>query len=239
MNKIALITGGNSGIGYAAAKRFMEKGYSVTIVGRNHRAVDHAARELSVKSFVADMRNPDDLAKLAVNFSNTGLDVLVNNAGISTPKPITDISLEDFSQVFETNVRAPLFLIKELCPALSMRQGCVVNVSSVITKKGAVNASLYSATKGSINALTKSLALELAPRNIRVNAVAPGLIETPLFEKRGLSQNEIKRVKETYQEKIAMNRFGRAEEVADVILSLIESTYVTGSVWDVDGGFSA
>lgn len=239
MNKTALITGGNSGIGYATAKLLKEKDYSVTIAGRNRDAVDEAAKELSVKSVVADMRNMDDLVKLAENFTNSGLDVLVNNAGISKPKPITDITLEDFSEAFETNVRAPLFLIKELCAALSMRQGCVVNVSSVIANKGTANASIYSATKGGMNALTKSLAIELAPRNIRVNAVAPGLIETPLFEKRGLSQNEIKRVKKLYQEKIAMNRFGHAEEVAEVITSLIESTYVTGSIWGVDGGFSA
>ena len=239
MNKTALITGGNSGIGYASAKLLKEKGYIVTIVGRNHRAVSDAAKELSVKSIVADMRNTDDLAKLAAHFKETGLDVLVNNAGISKPKPITDITLEDFAEAFETNVRAPMFLIKELSPYLSMRQGCVVNVSSVITKKGTVNASIYSATKGSMDAFTKSLALELAPLKIRINAVAPGLIETPLLEKRGLSHNQIQEVKKIYREKIAMNRFGLPEEVAAVILSLIESTYVTGSIWDVDGGFSA
>ncbi|MBU0995447.1 MAG: SDR family oxidoreductase [Proteobacteria bacterium] len=239
LEKNALITGGNSGIGFATAKLLKENGYKVFISGRNAESIRTAAEELSASPIFCDVRKLDDIIKTASQFNEAGLDVLVNNAGIAIPKPVTDISLKDFSDSFHTNVRGPLFMIKELVPALSRCKGCIINVSSVITRKSSANTSIYAATKGSVDAFTKSLALELASRNIRVNAVSPGFIDTSIFTKRGLVQEELDRMKQKRLSNIPMNRFGKSEEVAHVILSLIESSYVTGSVWEVDGGFSA
>lgn len=239
MQKSALITGGNSGIGYDTAKLLKKKGYFVYISGKNSKSLLKASEDLSVKPILCDMQNLEHIRQTAANFLSKGLDVLINNAGIAIPKPITEITIDNFSDSFNTNVRGPLFMIKELVPALSMRNGCVINVSSVITQKGAVNASVYAATKGSVDAFTRALALELAPKKIRVNAVSPGLIETPIFDKRQLTKEEIFLLKQNHTSRIPLKRLGDAKEVAHVIWSLIESNYATGAIWNIDGGFSA
>ncbi len=183
MQKKALVTGGNSGIGFETAKLLKARGYAVTISGRNAQRVADAAKELGVEAVVADMANSADVAKLAAHFDGNPLDVLVNNAGIARFIPLQFGSAADFDEVMNTNVRGPLDLIKGLLPSLERAKGSVTNVSSAVVNNGLANAVLYAASKGALEAATKSLAIELAPVGVRVNAVSPGAIDTPIITK--------------------------------------------------------
>ncbi|MBU0730702.1 MAG: SDR family oxidoreductase [Proteobacteria bacterium] len=236
MNKIVLVTGGNSGIGFATARHFRDKGYTVYISGRDSGRVRDAAEKLKVKSIIADMSKLEDIEKMAAVFMETGLDVLVNNAAIPGLLPLHMATENAYSEVFNTNLRGPLDLIRQLIPALTKRQGCVINVSSIVVNNGLPNASLYAACKGGMDAFTRSLAREFAPLKIRVNAVSPGAIDTPIIHKLGLSEEEIEAVRAYHIATIPLGRFGLPEEVAHVIVSQAEASYVTGSVWNVDGG---
>jgi NAD(P)-dependent dehydrogenase (short-subunit alcohol dehydrogenase family) len=239
MTKTVLITGGNSGIGYAAAQLFRDKGYSVTIVGRDVEKVEGAATELDINAFVADMANIDDIKRLGEHFYEMGLDALVNNAAICQVSPIGTYSEEQFERHFQTNVRGPLFLTQELLPALEKRQGGVTFVSSIITVHGAAGAGLYAASKGAIEGATRTLALELAPKKIRVNVVSPGAVDTPMFTKMGLTDEQQQMLVDQHIANIPLKRFAEPAEVAEVIHAQIESSYVTGSIWTVDGGVDA
>jgi NAD(P)-dependent dehydrogenase (short-subunit alcohol dehydrogenase family) len=167
------------------------------------------------------------------------LDVLVNNAAMAKLQPLSAITPADFDELFHVNVRGPLLLIQELLPALEKKGGCVVTVSSAIVKKAVPHTTLYAASKGAVEAFTRILAKELAVSGIRINAVAPGAIATPLFNKIGLSPEELLSLKKMQEQNIPLGRYGEPDEVAKVILALVESSYVTGAVWRVDGGVTA
>ncbi|MCB2182962.1 MAG: SDR family oxidoreductase [Desulfobulbaceae bacterium] len=237
MKKRAFVTGGNSGIGFATARLLKKRGYDVIISGRNYERLQKAADDLGVESVQADISDLDALADMTAPFlEGDGLDVLVNNAAIASFKPLTAHTEDDYKLFFDTNIRGPLELIRLLLPALEKRQGSICNVSSVIVSKGVVNASLYAACKGAMDAFTRSLAREFAPKKVRINAVAPGAIETPMFEKLGFSEEELHVLRCQQEANIPLNRYGRSEEVAAVIVSQLEATYVTGAIWTVDGG---
>jgi len=238
-HKIALVTGGNSGIGYATAKYLLERGYQVYICGRDSVRVNQAADSLQATALIADLANMDDTSQLAEPFVESGLDLLVNNAAIASFAPLEHITQSGFMEFVYTNLGSPLFLIQALLPALEKKQGSISFISSAVTRNGLPNASLYAATKGGIDAITRSLAIELAPRNIRVNAVSPGAIDTPIINKLGLSEEVIGQVKAQMEATIPMHRYGRPEEVAQVIVAQAEASYVTGSIWSVDGGIDA
>lgn len=239
MNKKVLITGGNSGIGYATAGLFKERGYQVTISGRDSDKLSQAAAGLGVEWVVADMARLDDLKRLAIRFNESGLDALVNNAAIVAFMPIEVHTEVDYENFLNTNIRGPMALIQALLPALQKRQGCITNISSAISSNGLPNASLYAATKGAMDAFSRSLALELAPQNIRVNVISPGAIDTPLISKLGLEEKQIEAIKAHVESTIPMKRYGRPEEVAQVIFAQVAATYVTGAIWAVDGGVDA
>lgn len=236
MNKTALITGGNSGIGFATAQKLKEMGYHVHIAGRDPGKTKQAAFMLGTEALVADIERLSDIQSLITPFEETGLDVLINNAGIAKAIPIGQYDEQAFNQHFYINVRGPLFLIQSLLPALEKRKGSITTVSSIITQRGALGFAIYAATKGAIEAFTRNLAVELAPRNIRINAVCPGAIDTPMFSKMGIPLDQLETVLERVLSTIPLKRFGNAKEVADVIAAQVESTYVTGSIWVVDGG---
>ncbi len=239
MCKTALITGGNSGIGYATAKSLKEKGYKVYISGRSSERVNQAAEELGAIPLVADMADLEGLQKVASCFAEDGLDALVNNAAIAIFKPLSAVTDDEFTLYCDTNIRGPLALIRNLLPALEKKQGSVCNISSAIVNNGLPAASLYAATKGALEAMTRSLALELAPVNVRVNSVSPGAIDTPIIHKVGLPPEMVDAIRAQQEALIPLKRFGRSEEVAEVIIAQLESSYVTGSIWSVDGGVDA
>lgn len=236
--KIVLITGGNSGIGYATAKMFKDRNYRVVISGRDPVRVESAAEQIGCDFVIADLTDLNGLAALAERFPE-GLDVLVNNGGTATFVPIEMHTPELFDQFVYTNVRAPLFLSQYLLPALEKRSGVIVNVSSVIVESGKPGGSLYAVSKGAIDAMVRSLALEFAPRGVRVNAVSPGPIETPIFDKMGAPKEMIEAKLAEQIEVTPLKRLGTPEEVAAVILAQAEASYVTGSIWKVDGGIDA
>jgi len=239
MQKTALVTGGNSGIGYATAKLLKEKNYAVTICGRDAARVAQAASELGVEGVVADMGNAEHVQQLVAHFVDKPLDVLVNNAAIARFMPLGFCTSEDFDEFFNINVRGPLDLIKGLQPSLEKTRGSITNVSSAVVSNGLANAALYAATKGAIESVTKSLAIEFAPTGVRVNAVAPGAIDTPIIAKLGLDSQTQAAMVAHMETTIPLGRFGRAEEVAIVIVAQLESTYTTGAIWRVDGGVDA
>jgi NAD(P)-dependent dehydrogenase (short-subunit alcohol dehydrogenase family) len=235
MTKIALVTGGNSGIGYATAKLLKEKDYEVFISGRNANKVQQAAEELDVQFIIADMSVSSNIEQLASHFLQTGIDVLVNNAGIPKLTALEDVTREDFLEIVDVNIWGYLYLIKQLLPALRKRKGCVTNISSLSATRGVPRYSLYALTKGAVEAFTRSIAAELAP-DIRVNAVAPGPINTPILGKVGINLTDVlDPAKQTYGH-IPLKRMGESDEVAHVVLAQLEATYATGSVWSVDGG---
>lgn len=239
MKKEALVTGGNSGIGFATARLLKERGYEVTITGRDADRVATAAHTLGVTGVVANMSDADALSKLAERFSERGLDVLVSNAGTGRFIPLGYYTEEQFADAMKVNVWGPLFLIQALAGALEKRKGAISFVSSVASQHGTPNTVFYAATKGALDAATRSLALELAPRHIRVNAVAPGIIATEIFAKGGLPQEQLPMFLEQVTAGVPMKRLGTPEEVAEVIVAQAESGYVTGSIWRVDGGVDA
>lgn len=236
--KKAIITGGNSGIGYATAKLLKEKNYDVTITGRSKVRVEKAAAELGVKGVIADMSDLEQLKELSSKFED-GLDVLVLNAAIAKFAPLSHSGLDQFNEMIDTNVRGPFFLCQYLEESLAKRQGAVSFVSSAVVNNGLANASLYSASKGALDSLCKSLAVELAPQGVRVNVVSPGAIDTPIIHKLGIPEDHIPAIKEHVESTIPMSRYGKPIEVAEVIISQLESNYVTGSIWSVDGGVNA
>lgn len=236
--KTALVTGGNSGIGYATAKLLKEKGYDVTITGRSQERVDKAATELGVNGIVADMSDLDQLQALATNFTE-GLDALVLNAAIAKFVPLSLSSTELYNEMLDTNIRGPFFLCQYLEQALIQRKGAISFVSSAVVNNGLANASLYAASKGAIDSLCKSLSVELAPHNVRVNVVSPGAIDTPIINKLGIPEEHIEAIKAQVEETIPMKRYGKPEEIAEVISAQLEANYVTGAVWQADGGVNA
>jgi len=239
MMKNILVTGGNSGIGYATAALAKARNYDVTICGRDTERVASAAETLGVRAVDADMADPEQIKVLASHFNDAGLDALVNNAAIAKFMSIKDHTLDDFDGFFNINVRGPLLLIQALVPALAKRKGSISNISSAVTQNGLANASLYAASKGALDSASRSLALELAADGIRVNCISPGAIDTPIITKLGLSPEQISAIKAHHEATIPLQRYGTADEVAHVVLSQLEAAYVTGSVWSVDGGVDA
>ena len=239
MKPTALVTGGNSGIGFATAKYFKENGYDVTISGRDENRLVQAAQRLGVAYAVADMSCVKQITSFTTWFQDKPLNVLVNNAGIYNLSPLGEICVEDIAKSLNTNIRGPMLLTKNLLPALKNAKGCVVNISSAIVENGVPNSSLYATTKGAIEAFTRNLALELAPEGIRVNAVSPGSINTSLFNKFDIPMSDIATIREHIRSTIPLQRHGSPYEVAEVVYAMAISHYVTGSIWTVDGGISA
>ncbi|MBL4823165.1 MAG: SDR family oxidoreductase [Colwellia sp.] len=232
--KTAIVTGGNSGIGYATAKLLKEKNYDVTITGRSKVRVELAAAELGVKGVVADMLDLQQLKELSTKFED-GLDVLVLNAGIAKFNPLVDSDITKYDEIMDINVKGSYFLTQYLVPNLKMKKGSICFVSSAIVNNGLNNASLYALSKGAIDAVVKSLAVELAP-NVRVNAISPGAVRTPILEKYGLPKEELEKRIHNFELTIPLKRYANPIEIAHTIYSQVTASYVTGAIWEVGGG---
>ena len=239
--KIAVITGGSSGIGLATAKLFMEAGAKVAISGRNQQALDEAVRQLgntalAIQSDVSDLRDLDTL------FDTVGkklgrIDVLFANAGIAKFAPATDVTEQFYDEIFDINVKGVFFTIQKAIPLLNDNASIILN-TSVVNQAGLPNTSVYAASKAAVRAFARGIAAELASRGIRVNVVSPGPISTPIYGKLGLPKEAVNAFAANILSQVPLKRFGQPEEVAQTALFLASSasSYVTGVELSVDGG---
>ncbi len=240
-DKVAVITGGSTGIGLATAKRFIADGATVVITGRHQDTLESAIIELGKEAFGVrgDVGNLADLDRLfaTVREKFGGVDVLFANAGIAPFVPFDEVTEDHFDQLFKINVKGLFFTVQKALPLLSKGSSVIFN-ASVAAQAGLPKTSVYSATKAAVRSFARTLATELSPRGIRVNVVSPGLIETPLVGKLGLSQEEVEAFGEGIIQQTPMGRPGKPEEIAATaaFLASDEASYFTGADLIPDGG---
>ena len=239
--KVAGVTGGNSGIGLATAKRLQEEGAKIAISGRSRKTLDEAVKTIGngVVGVQADVAKLADVDKFYAEVSQKlgKIDVLFVNAGVAKFAPFSDTSESIYDEQFGINVKGAYFTIQKALPLLNDGASIILN-TSVAASKGQAGASAYSATKAAMRSLTRTTAAELAARGIRVNAVAPGPIVTPIFGRTGLPQETIDEFAKDVLGKVPMKRFGQPEEVAAAVAFLAsqDASYITGVELNVDGG---
>ena len=240
-NKIALITGGSTGIGLATAQRFIADGAQVVITGRNQETLEAAVAQLGDRAtgIRGDVANLDDLDRLFAQVQKQfgRVDVLFANAGIAPFVPFEAVTEDHFDRLFNINVRGLFFTVQKALPLLSENASIILN-ASVVAHSGLPNTSVYSATKAAVRSLGRTLAAELSPRGIRVNVVSPGLIETPLVGKLGLSQDDVEAFGAQIVQQTPLGRVGKPEEIAATaaFLASDEASYFTGADLVADGG---
>jgi len=237
--KVAVITGGNSGIGYATAQDLKEKGAQVIITGRSAEKVQAAAAELGVKGIVADVSDLAAIDRLVAEVrEGFGLvDILFVNAGIFAPAPVGQISEEMFDHQMGINFKGAVFTIEKFLPIL--KEGAsIINLSSINAYTGMPNTAVYAASKAAMNSYTRKAATELAARKIRVNAVNPGPVTTPIFGKTGLPQEALNEFAANIQNRVPLKRFGEPREIAKLVsfLASDEASYITGAEYNIGGG---
>lgn len=240
-NKVALITGGNSGIGFATAKEFLEQGATVIITGRSEAGLAQAKKELNgrVHTILSNTSNLSDVRNLAkeVKQITPHLDVVFVNAGIGKFAPIEAVTEEHFDEQFNTNVKGAYFTIQELLPVIKDGGSIILN-TSVAAHMGMASSSVYSATKAALLNLARTLSTELIPRKIRVNAISPGPIATPIFGKTGMTADQIDGMKTSIQSQVPIGRLGDPSEIAKVatFFASDDSSFVLGTELIADGG---
>jgi NAD(P)-dependent dehydrogenase (short-subunit alcohol dehydrogenase family) len=239
--KVAVVTGGNSGIGLATAKRLQEEGAQVAISGRSRKTLDEAVKTIGngVLAVQADVANLEDLDKLYREVSHKlgKIDVLFVNAGIAKFAPLADTSESTFDEQFEINTKGAYFTIQKAIPLLNDGASIILN-TSVADIQGQIGTSAYSATKAALRSFARTAAAELAERGIRVNTVAPGPIVTPIFGRTGLPKEAVDEFAKQIVTKVPLKRFGQPEEVAATVAFLAshDASYITGVEINVDGG---
>lgn len=243
--KIAVVTGGSSGIGRAIAIRYAKEGANVIIVGRRESALKETSELDSKISYVVgditDSNAIKNIIKTVNEKYNGQLDILVNNAGWCPVKPIAEMTIKDYDEAFSLDVRALVEMTIAALPFILKSKGNIINLSSVGATHNSPNLSMYQGAKAAIEVFTKVWALELAESGVRVNAIAPGAINTNIWNVPGMSEEDAKKHEKGVTSAIPVKRFGTPEEVANIALFLVsdEASYVTGSIYNVDGGMGA
>lgn len=243
-DKIAIITGAASGIGAATAIRFVKEGAKVLLVDTNSDMLADVLKTIDndtfAQSIVADVQDEESVASCVHKAVDAWgrVDIVVNNAGIGSSMPLLEFTKEEFDRIFGVNLRGPLLFCKHAIPAMT-NGGAIVNIASISSTSGIPDQALYAPSKGGILQMTRQLAIEYAQKNIRVNAVAPGTIETPMLQ--GGDPERMKRVLSWLMNMHPVGRFGKPEEVANAILFLAsdEASFITGANLAVDGGYTA
>ena len=242
--KAALVTGGSSGIGRATAELFHAQGARVAITGLDETRLVRARDELDPAIIVvkADVRSRSDAASLArrVEADFGGLDVLFLNAGIARLTPFESVDDAFYAEHMDINVGGVVITLQALLPLLRPGASVIVN-TSLAGQRGSPQMSIYAASKGAVSSLVRTLAVELAARDLRVNAISPACIQTPIQDKFGLPAETRAALEQSFTARIPLGRFGRAQEVAGVALFLASdhASFVTGAEIPVDGGLLA
>lgn len=239
--KVAIVTGGNSGIGYAAAEELTAKGAQVIITGRNKEALLKAETELNVTGIVSDQSDLKSIDSLVeqVKTQFGKIDILFLNAGIASFSPLELASEEHYDSIMNVNVKGVYFTVQKLLPILN-DGGSIIFNTSINAQVGMQNSSVYAASKAAVLSFNRVFAAELAPRKIRVNAVSPGPVETPLYGKLGLEKEQVEGFGTVLGEKILLKRFGQASEIAKTVgfLASDDASFITGTEIVVDGGLT-
>lgn len=241
--KVAVITGGNSGIGLATAKEFKEQGAQVVITGRDQQTLTEAKREIGgdVLAIQSDASNLSDIDHLftVVKGKFGHIDVLFVNAGVGKFSPIESVTEDFFDSVMDINFKGAYFTIQKALPLLSDNASIILN-TSINAHIGMPNSSVYAASKAALITLARTLSAELLGRGIRVNALSPGPITTPIFERLGLPPEALEETAKNIREQVPMKRFGRPEEIAKTALFLAssDSSFLLGTEIVADGGMS-
>lgn len=239
--KVAVVTGGNSGIGLATAKRLQEEGARVAISGRSRKTLDEAVKTIGngVLAVQADVASLPELDKLYAEVSRKlgKIDILFVNAGVAKFAPLAETTESTYDEQFDINIKGAYFTIQKAIPLLNDGASIILN-TSVAGSKGMAGSSAYAATKAALRSLARTTAAELVDRGIRVNTVAPGPIITPIFGKTGLPKEAIDEFSKEIVAKVPMKRFGQPEEVAATVAFLAsqDASYITGVEINVDGG---
>jgi NAD(P)-dependent dehydrogenase (short-subunit alcohol dehydrogenase family) len=239
--KVAVVTGGNSGIGYETAKYFRDAGANVIITGRSVDKVATAAHELGVKGIVADVMDLSAIDKLVDKVKNEfgNIDVLFVNAGIFSPAPVGQNTEEMFDTQMGINFKGAVFTTEKFLPIIN-NGGSIINLSSINAYTGMPNTSIYAASKAALNSYTRTAATELSPRKIRVNSVNPGPTYTPIFAKTGMPEGQLNEFATAMQNRIPLKRFGQPEDIAKLVTFLAsdDASFITGGEYNIDGGMN-
>ena len=238
--KVAIVTGGTKGIGYSIVKKFLENGAKVVLFGSKKETADKAVLELKaindnyeVIGLYPNLNNEEELKECFLNIKNIygHIDILVNNAGISSHTKIEEFEISEYDKISDLNIKSVFLCSKLIVPYLKESKGVILNTSSMVSIYGQQSGVMYPASKFAVNGITKSLARELAPFGIRVNAVAPGVIETDMVK--SLPKEMIEPLIKT----IPLGRIGSPEDIANAFLFLASSmaSYITGVILSVDG----
>jgi 3-oxoacyl-[acyl-carrier protein] reductase len=242
--KVAIVTGASKGIGAAIAKNLAAEGASVAVnYSSSREGAEQTVKEIERKggkamAIQANVAKKEEIKRLFAEAKKAfgRLDVLVNNAGIYEFAPLADITPEHFHKVFDLNVLGLLLTTQEALKHFGPEGGSVINISSVVSSYGVPNAAVYSATKGAVDAVTRSLAKELAPRKIRINSINPGMVETEGVRSTGIAESDLRRQTE---KQTPLGRIGKPEDIAPaaVYLASGDSAWVTGETLYISGGF--
>lgn len=240
--KTAVVTGGTTGIGFATAKLLVEGGAKVVVTGRDLEALSRARQELGplAVAVASDTSKLGDIDALVAKAKDTlgGVDFLFVNAGVARFAPVEAVTEQHYDEMQAINTRGAFFTVQKFLPLLRSGAGVVLN-TSVVGVQGRAGTAAYAASKAALRSLARTLATELLPRGVRVNAVSPGPITTPIFGKLGLPPEAQDGFVKEVLEKSPMKRFGHAEEVARAALFLgFDATYTAGAELPVDGGLT-
>ena len=236
MEKIVLVTGASRGIGREIAKELAQKGYQVIA---NYNKSREEAEKLqqeneNIEIYKADVSKREEVSKMVQDVIKKygKIDILINNAGISQEKLFTDVTDEDWNTMINNNLYSVFCVTQEVLPnMISRKQGCIINISSIWGMVGASCETIYSVTKAGIDGMTKSLAKELGPSNIRVNSIAPGCIDTDM--NKDLTEQEVQEL----EQEIPLGKIGKTIDIAKCVNWLIEDEYTTGQVISINGGW--
>ncbi len=240
-NKIVLVTGASRGIGREIAYTLAKEGH--TVIANYNKSIDMAnslkeianKENLNLEIYQADVSQRKEVSNMINYILNKykKIDVLVNNAGIDQEKVFQDITDEDWNKIINVNLYSVFCVSQEVVPSMiHNKNGCIINISSIYGLTGGSCAALYSATKAGIDGITKSLAKELGPSNIRVNSIAPGYIDTDMNKHYSIETVE------NIKNEIPLNKIGKSHSIANCVKWLIDDDYTTGQIISVDGGWS-